>query len=539
MKRGETMTSGAAARWQRARYNPWRNVTPQILAAALDEYEAGWLRRAALMWENRVRRDDSLAGAVPKRTASVARLPWEIVKVDDSARAAAHAEKLEALFNNVEAADAIDLDRRGGLREVIKRMASAVFTGWSVHELVWSPGPGDLRVRAIHVPLYFFERTTGQLRYTGPELSTTGAPLDPGGWMVTAAEPLLPACLVACLFKSLSLSDWVSFSERFGMPGIHGEIDAAPDSPEWTKFGEALEAFANEWVCQTRSGAKINLIEAGRTGDAPFAPMVERMSRSLVMLCRGADLGTISSKDGAGASLQGDESDLLLEDDAQLISETLQSAIARPAIRHLFGEEPLAYIELQVPADEDTAAEIAVDTFLLDRGVPITAEDLAERYGRQIAAPEPDPTAEPDPEPSAAPLENAAPADDSDLLAASAALIRQVADQTLRRRLYDELRAILLRAGDDDLPAAIDDLRRRTADWLDDTAAAEAAWADFTAAALFSGWSGGPDAPETPANAMQTHANAPQGPGRGIEPSRGERPSEWPSAPKIAQPVAP
>lgn len=113
--------------------------------------------------------------------------------------------------------------------------------------------------------------------------------------------------------------------------------------------------------------------------------MVERMSRVLSMLCRGADLGTMSSRDGAGASLQADESDLLLEDDCQMVSEALQHALARPVIRHLFGTEPLAYVEIQVPSDSDTKAEIAVDEALDRLGVTQDPEALAERYGRTIA----------------------------------------------------------------------------------------------------------------------------------------------------------
>lgn len=492
MKRGNSITEGASERWFRQRFNAWRNVTPQILASALDQFDSGYLRQAALMWENRVKRDDSLAGAVPKRTASVARLKWEILQTEDTPRAEQHKQALEDFYNQVKSSDALDLDRFGGLRDVVKQMMRAVFQEKAAHELIWTPGRDDVRVECRHVPLYFFERTTGRLRYTGPEYSANGMELVPGGWMVTSSEGLMHSCLTAALFKNLSLSDWISFSEKFGMPGIHGEINAAPDSPEWASAAEALHSFANEWVCLSREGLKVNLIEAARTGEAPFEPMVERMSRTMMMLCRGADLGTMSSKDGAGASLQADESNLLLEDDAELIGETLQHFLSQPVIWHLFREEPLAYIDIQLPADVDTGSEIEVDDFLINKGVPIAKKDLAERYGRSLAEDE-ETIAETDQDetedPELVPAENVEADDDDALLQATAALVAQATSEEVREPLYEELRGILLTENDADLRTAILGLRERLPDYLDNTEASEAAWGQFTAAAILKGWS--------------------------------------------------
>jgi hypothetical protein len=38
-------------RWRQIRFNPLRTLTPERLASALDSWQAGWLREAALIFE--------------------------------------------------------------------------------------------------------------------------------------------------------------------------------------------------------------------------------------------------------------------------------------------------------------------------------------------------------------------------------------------------------------------------------------------------------------------------------------------------------
>jgi len=486
MRRRPITTDGAAERWRLQRFNPWQDVTPESLNRAFSEFDQGWLRRAALMWENRSDGDEVLAGVVPKRCSSVASLPWEIIAVDDSPRALEHQAALQNFFDRgITATDALDLDQEGGMRLLIEQAMDAVFLGKSVHEIIWRPGRLDIAAELRSVPLYFFEQLSGRLRYTGPEMTTTGQDLEPGGWMITTRRrKLLKACLMAAMFKGMALSDWISYSGRFGQPGVHGETDAEPGSPEWDKAEEMVLAFAAEWAALTRSGTKINLIEAGKNPNAPYEPMVERMSRVLSMLVRGADLGTLSSKDANGASLQDEESNLLLDDDAQMISEALQRRLARPVIRHLFGETPLAYIELQVPSDSDTKTEIEVDTALVGLGVNQDPADLAERYGRTIMVQTRPATAEND---------SFAAGDNEPALGSLAAVLRSVTTEDAKLRVYVAIRDVL--TGDGDLAEGLAKVHRELPQMIGKQPAAELAFERYMAAALLEGWTeGGTDA---------------------------------------------
>jgi len=379
------ITPDLALRWKRMRFNPIRALTPQILALALDQFDYGYLRYAAVLWEIIEERDDILSIAAPKRKKAVSRRPMQVLMVDDSAAAHAHRETLTDFWNNVTVTDATDLNVRGGAKLLVRQMMSAMFRKYAVHEVVYKPTPQGLRAEFRFVPLYFFENLTGRLRFTGPEGGMgNGVDLPDNEWMITTSDsPIMKAASICYMFKRLSLQDWLNFSEKFGLPGIHGETPAAKDSKEFNDFVAALDTFANDWIVATNAGAKINLIEAKQNGDGPFAPMVERMDRRLAALCRGADLSTLSRHDASGASLQGDEQDLLIEDDCELISETLQSQISRFVIQYTYGtDQPLAYVRINPPQEKDIKSEVLVDQFLIDNGGELDGSETYERYNR-------------------------------------------------------------------------------------------------------------------------------------------------------------
>lgn len=383
-------TPDLGRRTREVRFNPIRSLTPATLSSALDEFESGYLRRAVLIWEAIESRDETLMTAVPKRMKSVSRRSWEIVRVDDSAQADADAEALEFFYNNLTATKATDLNVRGGFRRLAQQMMAAEFYQYAAHEIIWQPRKvGARRLLTAEfrfVPLWLFENRTGQLRYTGPDGLINGTALERDAWMIHCGDGLMKSLSICRMFKSLSLQDWLNFSEKFGIPGVHGETSAAKDTPEWNAFVEALAAFANDWVTATSQGTKINLIESSKTGDQPFEPMVERMSRAMIALCRGSDLGTLSSQDGAGASLQGDETEMLLEDDCASISETLNTHVDRFVLRWLNGpnKENLAYFKLMPPVQQDTKGDIDVDKHIVDLGGELPATETYERYGRTL-----------------------------------------------------------------------------------------------------------------------------------------------------------
>jgi hypothetical protein len=105
------------------------------------------------------------------------------------------------------------------------------------------------------------------------------------------------------------------------------------------------------------------------------------MDRAISALWRGSDLATLSRESGAGASLQADETAILEEDDAGMISEALNTQVDRFVIKYLFGDVPVkAYIKFIPNVKRNVADELNLYRELYKMGVPISVNDIRERF---------------------------------------------------------------------------------------------------------------------------------------------------------------
>ena len=385
---------------RRLRFNPIRHLTPESLARSLEAFHLGYLRPAALLWDAMERRDDVLQGVAAKRKKSVARLDWEVVTLDDTPLALRDRQALEYFYSNLTATHACEPHQRGGIALLIKQMLDAVGKKYAVHEIVWQrcptghPGctaefPRTLLTATFRfAPLWFFEARTGPLRFLPDEIAYEGIDLRPGQWLVTAADGLMESCSIAYLFKHLPLRDWLVYCERNGMPGVRGVTDASPGSPEWDAAREAVRDFGAEFQALMSRGTEITPVDLSSKGELPYPPLVERMDRAMAALWRGADLSTLSRGQGLGASLQADEMAMLEQDDAAVVSETLNAQVDAFVIRELFGDErPRARFVLKPDQDAARLTHLELLERLVKLGAPVSVAGLHERLG--LPTPEP------------------------------------------------------------------------------------------------------------------------------------------------------
>jgi hypothetical protein len=73
----------------RQRFNPTKGITAEGLAQAHDEFDRGYLRNAAMMWEVIEDRDDLVKAVSAKRKKNIARNGFEVVTFGDANRGAA------------------------------------------------------------------------------------------------------------------------------------------------------------------------------------------------------------------------------------------------------------------------------------------------------------------------------------------------------------------------------------------------------------------------------------------------------------------
>jgi len=176
--------------------------------------------------------------------------------------------------------------------------------------------------------------------------------------------------------------------ERNGMPGVRGVTEAAPGTPEWEAAREAVRDFGAEFQALMSQGTEITPVDLSTKGELPYPPLVERMDRAMAALWRGADLSTLSKGQGLGASLQADEMALLQQDDAAMISETLNTQVDAVVVRELFGQEaPRAGFRLKADNDAARLTHLELLERLVKLGAPVAVTGLHERFGLHPPAP--------------------------------------------------------------------------------------------------------------------------------------------------------
>ncbi len=381
---------------QRGRFNPLRGFDPEKLVAAIEQFDAGYLGPLARMMEALEQRDDTWKSAARKAKSAVARCRHQIMVVEGhegEPAAEAHKATLERFWAGVRCTDAFARNRSGGRSLLVRQMMDAVGYAFACHEIVWRPAAsGGLTAEFVRVPLWMFENTTGRLRYLPHDGAVFGDDMADAEWLVTAGDGVGIACAVAAMAKRLSFEDWLLYSERCGQPGLHGTTTAKQGSAEWNNLLASLRNYGREWLLLSNPDVKLSPVQMSASGTLPYPEMVARMDKAIAALWRGADLSTLSSGpagDGTGASLQGEESDLLEQDACEMISETLQEQVDRHVIRYVHGDdEPLAYIQIMPESRPDLQQEMEIDKHLSGLGCRLSRNEALRRYQRSEVDPE-------------------------------------------------------------------------------------------------------------------------------------------------------
>ena len=376
--------------------NPLWGANPDRLVAAVAGWDAGNIAEMARLIDAYEIHDDVAKIGVKKRDAAVARCEHTILIEEgreDDARAQLHREVLTKFWSGIKCTSAFNRAQRGGIRLLKKQMMSAQSVGWSCHNIVWDTSdPQRITAEFIHIPMWHFENLTGELHFKPLSTDYYGIPMADGEWLVHTGDAIGPAVALACCTKRLSLQDWMLFSERAATPGLLGKTSAMPGTDAWNKMTEMLSAWGRQWTGLVDRDTDITTVSLNGSGEPPMPRLVERMDRAIAALYRGADLSTISKGEGLGASLQGEESDMLEIDDCAALSESLHEQVDRYVIRYMTGDdEPLAYIWIEPVSKPNLDTEMKVDQHLMQSGIKLSKRDMLQRYGRTEANPaEPD-----------------------------------------------------------------------------------------------------------------------------------------------------
>jgi phage gp29-like protein len=382
---------------KQTRFNPLRNWTPDVLVRQLEAYSRGEISPLAWVMEWLEKHDDIIATVAPKAKAAVSRHGYDVLPKNEVAaelRGLADDQRgfLRDFYQNLETSDAVELEEAGGMRQLIQQIMDAYGKGYAAHHIIWKPTAAGLSAELVKVPTWFFEVTTGRMRFLpafsnlhGVELETLGGR---NAWMLSKGRGVMLAGVLARMFKQIPLQDWLTYCDRHGMPAFLGKTSAAKGSTGWSDMAEAVGSIGSEFGAVANTGDVIEVLNLTGNGDVPYEELVDRMDRAQVMLWRGGDLSTMSRSNGTGANPQQEESDALDSDNAAWVSETINRNLTERAIAWKFGPSApvLCELKLRTKTRDNLTQDMAIVTAAKDLGIRVKESWFTSKFGIVTAA---------------------------------------------------------------------------------------------------------------------------------------------------------
>lgn len=373
---------------------PGYHLTPQRLWNIFRQAEVGSPAQQCDAFEDILENDGHLRGQYESRLSSVAFRPWIILPGNAepvSVKAAALLWK--AL-------------RRCNMMSALWHAMDALGMGWSGINLAWRYNEIESLVEparflcAPHRRFIVDEAGSGELRFLTPEKSATGVQLKPGEWML-AKRPhrkLLRAGLFRttswwAVFKRMSITDWIVFAEKFGIPMVLGYYHdrASPESraallQAVTDIGSDGQAVLSEMTKIVVENSATRFGDVGNLHPAVAA----RCDAEISKVITGATLNVESGGPGSfalGKVHEGRASSLSFAD-AFWLQGLFDEQIGQPFVDYNPSLKGAAAPRLSIRVQPEMSPETRVKVYqvLQLMGVKLHTEQMLEEFGLREAA---------------------------------------------------------------------------------------------------------------------------------------------------------
>ena len=377
---------------KQTRFNPLRGWTPDVLVRQLEAYSRGEIAALAWVMEWLEKHDDVISTVAPKAKAAVSRWGYDVLPKDQvTAGQKPLAEKQQAVlqefYQSLKVSDAVELEESGGMRLLVQQIMDAYGKGYGAHHIVWQPSRGKISAKLVKVPTWFFEVTTGRMKFLphfsaqrGVDLETLGGR---GAWMISKGRGVMLAGTLARMFKQIPLQDWLTYCDRHGMPAFLGKTTAQKGSSGWDDMKSAVSGMGAEFGAVINQGDMIDVLNLATQGEVPYVKLIDRMDRAQVRLWRGGDLSTMAMQDGVGGNAQQEDSDELDADNSEWVSETINLNLTAQVIAWTFGKNApvLCELKLRTKTRDNLTAEMGIVEKAKAMGVRISKSWFTNKFG--------------------------------------------------------------------------------------------------------------------------------------------------------------
>mgnify|MGYP005816816093 CR=1 FL=1 len=225
-----------------------------------------------------------------------------------------------------------------------------------------------------------------------------GAPLEPYKFIIHTPRSksgsvwrngLARLVAVMYMLKSFTIRDWWAFAEVFGIPVRIGKYGANASTDDISTLINAIGRIASDAGAVIPESMKIELIETakGNGGNTLFENMVrwcdEQVSKAVLGQTMTADNGSSQSQ----ATVHNEVRIDIAKWDARQLESSINEYLIKPFIILNWGvQQRYPKVRIKVPEPEDL--KMLVDSLvpLIDRGLKVSASDMADKFGLSAVA---------------------------------------------------------------------------------------------------------------------------------------------------------
>jgi phage gp29-like protein len=207
--------------------------------------------------------DAHVSSCVQSRKAGVLSLNWEINR---GGTKSTESEFIEEIFNSL------------NLRQIISEMLDAPLFGFKPIEIYWSEVDGKIVPKELKgKPSWWFEFDSNNMLRFKDRQKPNGVLMPNKKFLVMQhnatydnpyGESILAKCYYPVIFKKGGMKLWSVFTQKYGMPFLHGKIGLGKGQEEAYELFNVLEKLQQDGIAVTEEEVSIDILESSKTSSA-------------------------------------------------------------------------------------------------------------------------------------------------------------------------------------------------------------------------------------------------------------------------------
>jgi len=383
--------------WRDA-YNPLRGMNLARLMALLDAGERGQYADLQWFYHFMERSDPMVFSVMQRRRAVLLSCDWDVRQVAQEpgirVRGSGKNGQTQGGFDQVLADEQAAFlreayDRVENLRDAVSFLFTGFFRGFGHLEKHYAPSGLVTRLEPVEQWFWVRDGMYGDWEYNQNAVSgrKRGSTIDPANFVILDTVPIDRLLALQYLGRTLTLKDWDSFLEVYGIPSVF--LIGPPNTPD-SKAAE-YQTIAEQLISDGRgylpNGSDIKYVNGGGNYP-PFRDRLEYLDRQITLVATGGLL-TMLTEPGSGTLAGNAHTDTFLQiarSDAAMVSEVMQKHFDLPLLSEFFPGQPVhAYFEFAPSTGSEVSRVVADAETLARAGVAIDLDELSEKTGYKLS----------------------------------------------------------------------------------------------------------------------------------------------------------